>query len=176
MCWSKALTFGVGSIQLSFHTIVFTCKGVFNPNVTTFQSNCAKGLHFNAFHCKGFALLAKQLHGFCSAPHSKTSLKKPHKIADTRKHTHIHKHTYTHTYTHTHTHTHVHTPFGTHVHVLPRNEVSSQQWSPYWQESVVCDTELLKSSLGKHIGSIVLTQYWLHELGGRGGRWRGDGE
>ena len=47
MCWNKALTFGVGSIKLSFRTIVFTtCKGVFNPNVTTFQSNCAEGLHF----------------------------------------------------------------------------------------------------------------------------------
>ena len=27
-----------------------TCKYVFNPNVTTFQSNCAEGLHFSAFH------------------------------------------------------------------------------------------------------------------------------
>ena len=26
-----------------------TCKYVFNPNVTTFQSNCAQGLHFSAF-------------------------------------------------------------------------------------------------------------------------------
>ena len=26
-----------------------TCKYVFNPNVTTFQSKCAKGLHFSAF-------------------------------------------------------------------------------------------------------------------------------
>ena len=53
MCWNKALTFGVGSIKLSFCTIVFTqytCKNVFNPNVITFQSNCAKGLHFSAFH------------------------------------------------------------------------------------------------------------------------------
>ena len=32
MCWNKALTFGVG------------------PNITTFQSNCAEGLHFSAFH------------------------------------------------------------------------------------------------------------------------------
>ena len=58
MCWNKALTFGVGSIQLSFHTIVFTyvrntCKGVSNPNVTTFQSNCAEGLYFSAFHLAG---------------------------------------------------------------------------------------------------------------------------
>ena len=28
-----------------------TCKDVFNPNVTAFQSNCAEGLHFSAFHC-----------------------------------------------------------------------------------------------------------------------------
>ena len=50
--WNKALTFGVGSIQLSFCTIVFTqySKYVFNPNVTAFQSNCAEGLHFSAFH------------------------------------------------------------------------------------------------------------------------------
>ena len=27
-----------------------TCKDVFNPNVTTFQPNCAEGLHFRAFH------------------------------------------------------------------------------------------------------------------------------
>ena len=26
-----------------------TCKYVFNPNVTAFQSNCAEGLHFSAF-------------------------------------------------------------------------------------------------------------------------------
>ena len=54
MCWNKALTFGVGSIKLSFRTIVFiyipnTCKDVFNRNVITFQSNCAEGLHFSAF-------------------------------------------------------------------------------------------------------------------------------
>ena len=47
--WNKALTFGVGSIQLSFRTIVFT-QYDFNPNVTAFQSNCAEGLHFSAFH------------------------------------------------------------------------------------------------------------------------------
>ena len=27
-----------------------TCKDVFNPNVTTFQSYCAEGLHFSDFH------------------------------------------------------------------------------------------------------------------------------
>ena len=26
-----------------------TCKDVFNPNITTFQLNCAEGLHFSAF-------------------------------------------------------------------------------------------------------------------------------
>ena len=42
----------VGLLQLSFRTIVSpnTCKVVFNTNVTTFQSNCAEGLHFSAFH------------------------------------------------------------------------------------------------------------------------------
>ena len=44
MCWNKALTFGVGSIKLIFRTN--TCKDVFNPNVISFQSNCAEGLHF----------------------------------------------------------------------------------------------------------------------------------
>ena len=33
----QPLSFDVTSIQLSFHTSVFTFKGVFNPNVTTFQ-------------------------------------------------------------------------------------------------------------------------------------------
>ena len=47
--WNKALTFGVDSIQLSFRTIVFT-QYIFNPNVNAFQSNCAEGLHFSAFH------------------------------------------------------------------------------------------------------------------------------
>ena len=27
-----------------------TCNDVFNPNLTTFQSNCAESLHFSAFH------------------------------------------------------------------------------------------------------------------------------
>ena len=31
-----------------------TCKDVFNPNVTTFQSNCAEGLHFSTFHYLSF--------------------------------------------------------------------------------------------------------------------------
>ena len=45
-------TFGVGSIQLSFRPLCSpnTCKDFFNPNVTTFQSNCAEGLHFSPFH------------------------------------------------------------------------------------------------------------------------------
>ena len=52
------MSFGVGSIQLSFHTIVFTPKkNFFIPNVTTFQSNCAEGLHFTAFHYFGVKLL-----------------------------------------------------------------------------------------------------------------------
>ena len=54
ICWSKALTFGVDSIQLSYSTIVFT-----QYMQTCFQSkcyfifvkiNCAEGLHFSAFH------------------------------------------------------------------------------------------------------------------------------
>ena len=49
MCLNKALTFGVGSIKLCFRTIVFTCKDVYNPNVITFQSNCAVSLHLVLF-------------------------------------------------------------------------------------------------------------------------------
>ena len=39
----KPLTFDVGLIQLSFHTSLFTLIHA------TFQSNCAKGLHYSAF-------------------------------------------------------------------------------------------------------------------------------
>ena len=58
ICWNKALTFGVDSIQLSFRIYIplcspNTCKYVFNPNVITFQSNCAEGLHFSAFIIEG---------------------------------------------------------------------------------------------------------------------------
>ena len=43
MRWNKALTFGVGLIQLSFRIIIRlcspnTCKDVFNPNVTIYIS------------------------------------------------------------------------------------------------------------------------------------------
>ena len=37
-----------------------TCKDVFNPNVTTFQSNCAEGLHFSAFHYTSREVLLQQ--------------------------------------------------------------------------------------------------------------------
>ena len=64
ICWNKALTFGVGSIQLSFRIYIplcspNACKYVFNPNVTctTFQSNCAEGLHFSAFIFTAASLL-----------------------------------------------------------------------------------------------------------------------
>ena len=42
----KTLTFDVGLIQLSFIPVCSpnTCKGVFNPNVPLFQSNCTEGL------------------------------------------------------------------------------------------------------------------------------------
>ena len=50
--WNKALTFGVGSIQLSFRTIVFT-----QYMQRCFQSKCycisAEGLHFSACHSIG---------------------------------------------------------------------------------------------------------------------------
>ena len=43
------LTFGVGSIQLMFtqyiHANMFSIQMLY----TTFQSNCAEGLHFSAF-------------------------------------------------------------------------------------------------------------------------------
>ena len=54
ICWNKALTFGVGSIQLSFH--IYHCVHPIHANMFsiqmllyTFQSNCAEGLHFSAF-------------------------------------------------------------------------------------------------------------------------------
>ena len=43
----KPLTFDVGLIPVCSPN---ACKGVFNPNVTIFLSNCANGLHFSAFH------------------------------------------------------------------------------------------------------------------------------
>ena len=36
------------SVLFCSSTIVFT-QYISNPNVTTFQSNCAEGLHFSAF-------------------------------------------------------------------------------------------------------------------------------
>ena len=52
ICWNKALTFGVGSIQLSFRTIVFT-----QYMQRCFQSKCyyisvklCLGFHLSAFH------------------------------------------------------------------------------------------------------------------------------
>ena len=48
----KLLTFDVALIytsQFSYQCVPNVCKGVFNPNVTIFQSNCAEGLHFSAF-------------------------------------------------------------------------------------------------------------------------------
>ena len=55
MCWSRALTFGVGSIKFRFRAIVFTQymhANMFSIQMLlyTFQSNCAEGLHFSAFH------------------------------------------------------------------------------------------------------------------------------
>ena len=55
MCWNKALTFGVGSIKLSFRAIVFTQyihAEMFSIQMLLyiFQANCAEGLHFSAFH------------------------------------------------------------------------------------------------------------------------------
>ena len=53
-----ALTFGVGSIKLRFHTIVFTQymhAKMFSTQMLlyTFQSNCAKDLRFSPFHSIG---------------------------------------------------------------------------------------------------------------------------
>ena len=54
ICWNKALTFGVGSIQLSFR--IYHCVHPIHANMFsiqmllyTFQLNCAEGLHFSAF-------------------------------------------------------------------------------------------------------------------------------
>ena len=48
ICWIKAMTFGVGSIQLSFRTIVFT-----QNMQRCFQSKC---YYFSVKLCRGFAL------------------------------------------------------------------------------------------------------------------------
>ena len=45
-CWLDTTQFSYIYIPLCSPN---TCKYVFNPNVTTFQSNCAEGLHFSAF-------------------------------------------------------------------------------------------------------------------------------
>ena len=55
MCWNKDLTFGVGLIKVGFRAIVFTqyMHGkMFSIQMLLypFQSNCAEGLHFSAFH------------------------------------------------------------------------------------------------------------------------------
>ena len=63
------MTFDIGSIQLSFRS-PNTCKVAFNPNVTTFQSNCAGGLHFSAFHyeLQLVSRYAKYLHALINIP------------------------------------------------------------------------------------------------------------
>ena len=45
----KPLTFNIGTLQLIFHTSVFTlyiyaCKGVFKPKIPIFPPNSAEGL------------------------------------------------------------------------------------------------------------------------------------
>ena len=42
------LTFDVGLIFIPVCS-PNACKGVFNPNVIIFQSNCAEGLYFSAY-------------------------------------------------------------------------------------------------------------------------------
>ena len=51
----ESLTFGVGSIKVSFHTIVF--MHAIQMLLYTFQSNCAEGFHFSAFSFKMFFVL-----------------------------------------------------------------------------------------------------------------------
>ena len=61
MCWEQ--TFALvryNSVFVPLYSLN-TCKGVFNPNVTTFQSNCAEGLHFSAFHLESTYLALKLL-------------------------------------------------------------------------------------------------------------------
>ena len=51
----KLVNFDNALIQLSFHTSVFTCKRVFNPNVTTFNSvKLQRGFALSAFHFSAF--------------------------------------------------------------------------------------------------------------------------
>ena len=51
-----------------------TCKDVFNPSVTIFQSNCAEGLHFSAFHS-----VCVSLTGCVCFPYSGTSRNQAYK-------------------------------------------------------------------------------------------------
>ena len=45
-CWFDKTPFSCHCVHA-----IHACKDVFNTNVTiTFQSNCAEGLHFSAFH------------------------------------------------------------------------------------------------------------------------------
>ena len=50
--WNKALTFGVGSIQLSFRTIVFTqyMQRYFQSKCYCISVKLCRGLHFSAFY------------------------------------------------------------------------------------------------------------------------------
>ena len=83
------------------------CKGVLNPNVATFLSNCIEGLHFSAFHCK-INDITENVVSDKADTYTQTHT---HTRTHTTPHTHTHTHTHTHhtPYTHTHTHTHTHT-------------------------------------------------------------------
>ena len=39
----------INSVFILVCSLLNACKGVFNPNVPIFQSNCAEGLHFSVF-------------------------------------------------------------------------------------------------------------------------------
>ena len=72
MCWNKALTFGVGSIKLSFRAIVFTQymhSKMFSIQMLlyTFQSNCARVCTLVLFHLLTLSAHARS-EGYCSCP------------------------------------------------------------------------------------------------------------
>ena len=73
ICWNKALTFGVGSIQLSFRTMhCVHPKHAKVFSIQMLQSNCAEGLHFSAFHYNRDSLLVVNCEG---VEHPKSEIK-----------------------------------------------------------------------------------------------------
>ena len=96
ICWNKPLTFGVGWIMHSFHTIVFT-------QIHTKMFSIQMLLHFSQIVPRVCTLVLFIILGSTCAWWQKTMNRQTH------LHTHAHARTHTHTHTHTRTHAHTHT-------------------------------------------------------------------